>query len=65
MVASEQGAKVVAGIETADVIETALIFPVAALHLAVMTGRIRTNQLVADAQLCRCFLQIVTAACTG
>ena len=33
-------------------IEALLVFPVAAFHLAVVTRRIRTDQLVLDTQLC-------------
>ena len=40
------------GIKAAAGIETLLVLTVAALYLAIVTGRIGTNQLVLNAQLC-------------
>ena len=49
LVGSELPTKVVKGIEGVFVVKAFLVFAVAAFHLTVMTRRIRTNQLVADA----------------
>ena len=38
-------------VETMRIVETTLILAVTALHLAVVTRRIRANQLVSDTQL--------------
>ena len=40
------------GVEAMGVVEATLILPVAALHLAVVAGRVGANQLVPNAQLC-------------
>ena len=40
------------GVEAMGVVEAVLILPVATLHLAVVAGRVGTNQLVPNAQLC-------------
>ena len=40
------------GVEAMGVVEAVLILPVAALYLAVVAGRVGTNQLVPNAQLC-------------
>ena len=39
------------------IVEATLILAVAALYLAIVTGRIGTNQLVPNAQLCSGFLK--------
>ena len=39
-------------VETMGIVEAMLILAVAALYLAIVTGRIGTNQLVPNAQLC-------------
>ena len=49
--------KVVQRIERMTGIKAFLILPVAALHFAVMPGRIRMNELVADPQFCGCPLK--------
>ena len=61
---SELPTKVGERIETVGVIESLLIFPVAAFDLAVVAGRVRANQLVADAEaggggLEECFLAAI------
>ena len=43
--------KVIQGKEGMAGVEAFLVFPVAALHLAVVPGRIGTDQLVADPQI--------------
>lgn len=48
LVGSELPAKVVEGIEGMVVVKAFLVFPVAAFHLAVVAGRVRTDQLVPD-----------------
>ena len=40
------------GVEAMGVVEATLILTVAALYLAIVTGRVGTNQLVPNAQLC-------------
>ena len=40
------------GVEAMGVVEATLILTVAALYLAVVAGRVGTNQLVPNAQLC-------------
>ena len=52
---SELFFKVSQGEERADRIKAFLALPVAALHLAIMPGRVRTNQLMLDAQLSSSF----------
>ena len=47
---SELFLKVIQGEEKADRIKAFLVFPVATLHLAIMSGRVRTDQLMLDAQ---------------
>ena len=54
---SELFFKVSQGEERADRIKAFLLLPVAALHLAIMPGRVRTNQLMLDAQLSSSFLK--------
>ena len=44
-------------VETMGIVEATLILTVAALYLAIVTGRIGTNQLVLNAQLCSGFLK--------
>ena len=39
-------------VEAIGIVEAMLILTVAALYLAIVTGRIGTNQLVPNAQLC-------------
>ena len=39
-------------VEAMGIVEATLILTVAALYLAIVTGRIGTNQLVPNAQLC-------------
>ena len=39
-------------VEAMGIVEATLILTVAALYLAIVTGRIGTNQLVLNAQLC-------------
>ena len=43
--------------ERADRIKAFLVFPVAALYLAIMSGRVRTDELMPDAQLSGGFLK--------
>ena len=43
--------------ERADRIKAFLVFPVAAFHLAIMSGCVRTNELVLDTKLMRSFLK--------
>ena len=38
-------------VETMGIVEATLILTVAALYLAIVTGRVGTNQLVPNAQL--------------
>ncbi len=52
MVHSELCTKILKGKEAVGVVESLLIFPVTAFDLAVVSGSVRTNKLVADAQLC-------------
>lgn len=40
------------GIETVEIVESALLLPVTALNLAVMARRVVTDQLVPNAYLC-------------
>ena len=47
-VGSELPTKVVERVEGMLVVKAFLVFPVAAFHLAVMTGRVRADQLVPD-----------------
>ena len=49
--------KVSKGIEAVGRVETFLVFPVAALNLAIVPGRVRPDELVADAELLRCRLE--------
>ena len=49
LVGSELPTKVGERVETVRVVEEFLVFSVAALDLAIVTRRIRTDQLVADA----------------
>ena len=42
--------KVIQGVETVARVKAFLVFPVAALHLAVMAGRVGTDELEPDAQ---------------
>ena len=49
---SELSIEVGKGVEATGVVEATLILTVAALYLAVVAGRIGTNQLVPNAQLC-------------
>ena len=44
-------------VEAIGIVEAMLILTVAALYLAIVTGRIGTNQLVPNAQLCSGFLK--------
>ena len=44
-------------VEAIGIVEAMLILTVAALYLAIVTGRIGTNQLVPNAQLCGGFLK--------
>ena len=39
------------------VVEQSLVFSMAAFNLSVMSGSIRTNELVANAEVLRCFLK--------
>ena len=52
LVGSELPAKVGERVEAVGIVETFLVFPVAAFHFSVMAGRIGADQLVADTQLC-------------
>ena len=54
---SELFLKVIQREERADRIKAFLAFPVAAFDLAIMSGRVRTDQLVLDAQLSGGFLK--------
>ena len=54
---SELSIEVGKRVETMGVVEATLILTVAALYLAIVTGRIGTNQLVPNAQLCSGFLK--------
>ena len=49
---SELSIEVGKGVEAMGVVEATLILTVAALYLAVVAGRVGTNQLVPNAQLC-------------
>ncbi len=49
LVGSELPAKVIERIEGMLVVDAFLVFPVAAFHLAVVAGCVRTDQLVPDA----------------
>ena len=49
---SELSIEVGKGVEAMGVVEATLILTVAALYLAIVTGRVGTNQLVPNAQLC-------------
>ena len=49
--------KISKGIKAVGRVETFLVFPVAALNLAVMPRRVRPDELVADAELLRCHLE--------
>ena len=51
---SELPGKIVVGIEGSVAVEPFDIFPVAALHLAVVSGGIRTDMLHPDSQRFRC-----------
>ena len=51
LVGSELRSKVVERVERVLVVETFLVFTVAAFHFAVVARRIGTNQLMPDAQL--------------
>ena len=48
---SELSIEVGKGVEAMGVVEATLILPVAAFYLAVVAGRVGTNQLVPNAQL--------------
>ena len=48
MVGSELPTKVDERVEGVFVVETFLIFPVAAFNFTVVAGRVRTDQLVTD-----------------
>ena len=52
MVCSELHTKIGKREETVCVVETLLVFAVAAFHLAVMAGRVGTDQLVPDSKPC-------------
>ena len=52
---SELSIEVGKRVETMGVVEATLILTVAALYFAIVTGRIGTNQLVSNAQLCSGF----------
>lgn len=54
---SELSIEVGKRVETMGVVEATLILTVAALYLAIVTGRIGTNQLVPNAQLCSSLLK--------
>ena len=49
--------KVSKGIEAVGRVETFLVFPMAALNLAIVPGRVRPDELMADAELLRCRLE--------
>ncbi len=51
LVGSELPTKVVERVEGVLIVETFLVFPMAAFHLAVVAWGVRTDQFVADAQL--------------
>ena len=57
VVDSELLGKVIQGVKAVRGIETFLVLPVAALHLAVVARSIGTDELVADTQLGGCFLK--------
>ena len=48
MVYGELRTKIGKGKETVGIVETLLVFPVAAFHLAVVPGRVGTDPLVPD-----------------
>ena len=48
---SELLGEVTEGVETVTGVKALLVLPVAALYLAVMTGCVRTNELMPDTQL--------------
>ena len=54
---SELSIEVGKRVEAMGVVEATLILTVAALYFAIVTGRIGTNQLVPNAQLCSGFLK--------
>ena len=54
---SELFFKVSRGEERADRIKAFLALPVAALHLAIMPGHVRTNELVLDTKIKSSFLK--------
>ena len=54
---SELSIEVGKRVETMGVVEATLILTVAALYFAIVTGRIGTNQLVPNAQLCSSLLK--------
>ena len=65
LVSSELGTKVGKGKETMGIVETFLVFAMAAFDLAVVAGRIGANELVADAQLFgSCFKERFAVALT-
>ena len=50
MVGSELPSKVGEREETVGIIEALLVFPMAALDLTIVSGRVRTNELVTDVE---------------
>ncbi len=57
LVYSELYTKILEGKEAVSVVESLLVFPVAALNFAVVTGSIGFNELVADAKVCSSLLK--------
>ena len=54
---SKLSSEIIQRVERMAGIETLLIFSVAALNLAVMSGRVGTDQLVADTEFLRSLLE--------
>ena len=54
---SELFCEVIQGVKAVAGVKAFLVLPVAALHLAVVAGRVGTDELVADTQFPGCFLE--------
>ena len=57
VVDSELFCEVIQGVKAVAGVKAFLVLPVAALHLAVVAGRVGTDELVADTQFPGCFLE--------
>ena len=49
--------EVIEGVETVTGVKALLVLPVASFHLAVVTRRVRTDQLMTDTKLSNSFSQ--------